>query len=427
MSFVAEHDLSRSSVFKILLGLIVSITVLYSLFAHQVLISSEAFHRAQLTVQLHDEVREFGDASLRGVQEIEKLLARKRLSETPFTYHVTAARVNLGINTYPAIAQQQSDSLVLLQDGRTIEIGIKPDLLSAYRASVVPMILTGVALPISLMFAGAAVFAIVILRKLQRVNHAMNRFLCGEKKVKIPVSTNDDEFDILAIHINFMIEQMEKNEATLKSLSVGIAHDMRTPMARLMLRLEQMLADTQQDDPQYDRLAACQEELELLLSLFNSMLEIAKLNSGQLPIDSQSVSLSTVAQDVTEFLQPIAEQKQQTLVLREDQPCVLVGDRSLLFRAIFNLVENAVKYTPAHGHISVVIDSLGVVISDNGSGISPQDKSHVCEPMYRADKSRSEPGNGIGLALVEAVVRRHKARLILKDNNPGLRARIYID
>lgn len=244
--------------------------------------------------------------------------------------------------------------------------------------------------------------------------------------MKLPVSTSDDEFDILAIHLNFMIEQMEKNEETLKTLSIGMAHDMRTPMARLKLRLEELSNSKSLAEPELHKLMACQDELDMLLALFNSMLEIARLNSGQMVISDDVVDLSKIAHDVTEFLIPLAEQKQQIMTLRQDGQCQLIGDRSLMFRALFNLVENAVKYTPEYGRIEVIVDSLGVVVSDSGIGIADTDKPHVCEPLFRADKSRSEIGNGIYLALVDAVVRQHHAQLLFKDNCPGLRVRIYI-
>ena len=104
-----------------------------------------------------------------------------------------------------------------------------------------------------------------------------------------------------------------------------------------------------------------------------------------------------------------------------------MGDRSLLFRAVFNLIENAVKYTPDQGDIEVVIDHFGVVVADSGIGISDVDKLNVCRPMFRADQSRTEHGNGLGLSLVDAVVSRHHAHLILRDNFPGLRARVYFE
>ncbi|WP_104400701.1 sensor histidine kinase [Vibrio penaeicida] len=423
MSFAVDHDLTRSSVFKILLLLVISIALLYSLFVHQVFVHSESFHRQQLTKQLRDEIQEFDEANLRGVGEVERLILRKRESESPFIYHIN--RISIP-PSYPVVRKKVTHNQVILFDGRTLEIGIKPELLQSYRSQVVPMIVSGVLIPVTLMFIGAATFAIVILRKLHRVNHAMNRFLCGEKKVKLPVSTSDDEFDILAIHLNFMIEQMEKNEETLKTLSIGMAHDMRTPMARLKLRLEELSNSENLAEPELHKLMACQDELDMLLALFNSMLEIARLNSGQMVISDDVVDLSKIAHDVTEFLIPLAEQKQQIMTLRQDGQCQLIGDRSLMFRALFNLVENAVKYTPEHGRIEVIVDSLGVVVSDSGIGISDTDKPHVCEPLFRADKSRSEIGNGIGLALVDAVVRQHQAQLLFKDNHPGLRARIYI-
>jgi signal transduction histidine kinase len=277
------------------------------------------------------------------------------------------------------------------------------------------------------MLIAALFFTVLILKRLERVNQAMNRVLCGEKSVKIPVSKQDDEFDILAIHLNFMIEQMAKNEESLKSLTVGMAHDMRTPMARLKLRLEEVLSDSTLADEHQEQFSACHDELELILSLFNSMLEITKLNSGQTLIATERVDLGKIAQDAIEFISPIAEMKQQSLVCRLDQECEVLGDKSLLFRAVFNLVENAVKYTPEKGKIEVVVDYFGVTVADNGIGISDKDKMNVCRPMFRADKSRTEFGNGLGLSLVDAVVKRHHAHLILRDNTPGLRARLYFE
>jgi len=167
--------------------------------------------------------------------------------------------------------------------------------------------------------------------------------------------------------------------------------------------------------------------LELILSLFNSMLEIAKLNSGQINISKESIDLGKVTQDAIEFIAPVAEAKQQRLTFRQDTLCEVTGDRSVLFRAVFNLLENAVKYTPSGGSIDIVADCYGVVIADTGVGISDYDKMYVCRPMYRADQSRSEAGNGLGLSLVDAVVNLHNAHLFLRDNNPGLRARLYFD
>ncbi|MFA0069958.1 sensor histidine kinase, partial [Vibrio breoganii] len=184
------------------------------------------------------------------------------------------------------------------------------------------------------------------------------------------------------------------------------------PMARLKLRLEEVLSDPTLTETHQDQFSACHDELELILSLFNSMLEITKLNSGQTPIATERVGLGKIAQDAIEFISPIAEMKQQKLVCRLDQECEVSGDKSLLFRAVFNLVENAVKYTPEKGEIEVVVDYFGVTVADNGIGISDSDKMNVCRPMFRADKSRTELGNGLGLSLVDAVVKRHHAHLI---------------
>ncbi|WP_295891712.1 HAMP domain-containing sensor histidine kinase [uncultured Vibrio sp.] len=429
MSFVDDYTLTRSSIFKTLVGLFVLIAVINIIVLRQVYIDSDSFHRQQLTKQLNDEILEFRFVAKQGKGEVERLLQTKQMTNSPFYFYLHEQTEPVyRVQTYPVITLSMNQStFIAVDDNHQIEIGIDAKTVEAFRQSLIPMVLSGIILPVAIMLIAALFFTVVILKRIELINRAMNRVLCGERDVKIAVTTQDDEFDVIAIHLNFMIEQMALNEASLKSLTVGMAHDMRTPMARLKLRLEDMLSQSDISDSQQSQLSICHDELELILSSFNSMLEIAKLNSGQLMIETELVDLGKIALDAMEFISPVAEQKNLTLSIREDQTCSIVGDRSLLFRAVFNVIENSVKYTPINGSVEVVIDQFGVVVSDSGIGISDSDKLNVCRPMYRADKSRSEQGNGLGLSLVDAVVKRHNAKLIFRDNHPGLRARIYID
>ncbi len=429
MSFADNSALTRSSIFKTLVALSILVTVLNIIIIRQLYIDSDNFHQQRLTAQLNDEVREFAFAAKQSSSEVERLLKTKQATNTPFSYRIVEyIEPTQSTHYYPISHLTNLSTKFRISDSHQLEIDVDRQVLAAYKEALIPIVLTGVMLPSATLLVATFFFTVLILRRLETVNQAMNRVLCGERAVKLPVSRQDDEFDILSIHLNYMIEQMAKNETTLKSLTTGLAHDMRTPMARLKLRLEGILDDERSLNAEHSQqVSACHEELELLLSLFNSMLEIAKLNSGQTNITFQTVNLSKIAHDALEFVTPLAEQKQQQLIIRDDQPCLVSGDPSLLFRAIFNLIENAVKYTPEKGTIEIVIDKLGVVIADNGIGIADQDKLHVCQPMYRADKSRTEQGNGLGLSLVDAIAHRHGAQLLLKDNHPGLRARFYFN
>ncbi|WP_425667183.1 sensor histidine kinase [Vibrio tubiashii] len=426
MSFVDNYTLTRSSVFKTLMGLFVLVAAANTVVIRQLYVDSDAFHRQQLTKQLNDEIQEFSFAATQGKSNVESLLEAKQASQTPFYYRlVEPMEPILNTQYYPIAALPSEKANILLGDDFRLEIGVNPSVVEAHRESLAPIVFSGIIMPVAVMLSTALFFSLLILKRLEKVNRAMNRVLCGEREVKLSVSEKDDEFDILAIHLNYMIEQMAKNETTLKSLTVGLAHDMRTPMARLKLRLEEVLSSKDLSESQQEQFSACHDELELILSLFNSMLEIAKINSGQISLATEKVELGSIVSDAIEFITPLAEQKQQSITYRQDQSCTILGDRSLLFRAVFNVIENAVKYTPADGKVEVVVDHFGVMVADSGIGISDQDKLHVCRPMYRADKSRTEQGNGLGLSLVDAVLSKHNARLILRDNKPGLRVRLY--
>ncbi|WP_318441066.1 sensor histidine kinase [Photobacterium leiognathi] len=430
MSYAGSDKLSRSSIFKVLLYFICCVSLMFILFINQVFVSSESFYQNQLEQDLNNEVSLFermldkGDyqAVIEAVDEHDKL-------DNAFEYRITSS-INTDTSiTYPAVFSQtrlkstKLERVLDFPDNKQLIIGINPKLMHAYRDSMIPVLVTGIVVPVILMLAGALLFAISILKKLERVNHGMNRVILGEKGVKLPVSANDDEFDVLTIHLNFLIEQVEKKEESLKELSVGMAHDLRTPIARMKLRLEDLL--TKDTAPFTKDLEACHDDLEVLLGMFNGMLEIANINSGKHKIDKQWVDLSTVCQDVVEFLLPISDEKQQILSFREDEPYKLQGEPSLLFRAIYNVVENAIKYTPEQGDIEVVVDHFGVVVIDNGLGVSDEDKGRIKEPMYRADKSRTHQGFGLGLSLVEAVMKSHGGDLAFSDNSPGLRTRLY--
>ncbi|MBR9875789.1 MAG: HAMP domain-containing histidine kinase [Vibrionaceae bacterium] len=427
MSFVDDYALTRSSVFKTLVGLFLIITITNIIVIHQVYRGSNNFHHKQLTRQLNEEILEFNFAAKQSKEDVEQLLKTKQATATPFYYRLIESNESDNLQPYYPIDLQANRHNILVGNNLKLEIGVDKSAVEEYRKSLTPMVFSGIIFPTTVMIISALFFTLLILKRLEKVNNAMNRVLCGEPNVKIAVSRQDDEFDILAIHLNFMIEQMAKNESSLKSLTTGLAHDMRTPMARLKLRLEDILAQSDLSPSQVSSFSACHDELELILSLFNSMLEIAKLNSGQVNIGNDSVDLGKVAQDALEFISPVADEKNQTLAFRQDTPCIVTGDRSLLFRAVFNLLENAVKYTPNGGHIEVITDCFGVVIADSGIGISDYDKMYVCRPMYRADQSRTESGNGLGLSLVDAVINLHNAHLFLRDNNPGLRARLYFE
>jgi len=432
---VSRDLLYRSSVFKVLLYFFICVGVIYSLLVHQVFLSSESFHRGQLERELAAEAEMIKQLAHNDEALVRNLIVQRRNQDSPFSYQLIPTQISEhSSNSYPLVLtggrtdtvfDSLHDGQILIGNNQQLIIGISPELLASYRESVMPMMVSGVLIPVILMLISAAFFSVSIISKLQRVNQAMNRVLCGEKHVKLPVSCNDDEFDILAIHLNFMIEQMEKKEASLKALTVGMAHDMRTPIARMKLRLDSMLVESEElHKNKLAELEACHDDLEVLLSLFNGMLEIANLNSGNVSIAKQPVNLTQICMDTCDFLQPLADEKEQIITLREDANYILCGEPSLLFRALFNLVENAIKYTPREGEIEITVDHYGVVVSDNGYGIPNVEKERVCEPMYRCDSSRSEQGAGLGLSLVQAVVQRHGGDLVLGDNSPGLRVRL---
>ncbi|GLS89656.1 two-component sensor histidine kinase [Psychromonas marina] len=373
----------------------------------------------------------------------ETLTLSKLKKEERYYYHFNESNHAEVNRNYPVIAQIERQSTkqeptindyptmratkVILADGRELVVGMDREHYQQFKKKLDTSFLGGIFFPFFTLFIMAAWIAMRILNRLNLVNETMNRVMHGERGVRLKVSEQQDEFDTLASHLNRMLDQLESSESKLKSLTVDIAHDLRTPMGRIKLRIEDLLSSGQFSVNNEQQLVAIQQDFSLLIDTFSGMMELYNLETGRVPVEKVRCDLGKIVNDVLDFTEPLAAEKNQAIYLTIDMSCALQGNPSLLFRAVFNLVDNAIKYTPENGVIEIIIDYFGVVIADNGKGIKREDRERALDQLVRLDPSRSVHGFGLGLALVNTVMKIHNGQISLSDNSPGLRARLLFN
>ncbi|MGH8551312.1 MAG: sensor histidine kinase [Methylococcales bacterium] len=273
--------------------------------------------------------------------------------------------------------------------------------------------------------AGGLAMTRRLLRRIEMINQTSNEIINGDLSRRIPTGSTGDDFDQLSTNLNQMLDRIEKLMAGVRRVSDNIAHDLRTPLARLRNHLDELKSDFRNaDDAELVEQAI--QEADGLLATFNALLRIARIESERQPDYLVDVDLSLVIRDAADLYEPLAEEKSQTLELSIPGTQALVrGDRGLLSQVVANILDNAVKYTPPEGTIQVNLSigplSVSLMITDSGSGIPASEREKVFQRFYRLESSRSSPGNGLGLSLVAAVVTLHRARIRLEDNRPGLR------
>lgn len=268
---------------------------------------------------------------------------------------------------------------------------------------------------------GAVILGASTMRRFDDVALAIQRIVGGDLSRRLPVHRNSGDLDRLARVVNGMLDDIERLMYDVKGVCDGIAHDLRTPLTRMLAGLER---SRRRASSAADYEAAIDDaiaETQSVLRTFSALLRIAEIEDGPRRAGFETVALCTIAEDVTEFYEPVADEKAIALsfAVAGELPDQIEGDPSLLFEAIGNLIDNAIKFTPACGRVTVTVlrhpDRLGVSVSDTGCGIAPADREAVQRRFHRAEKSRHTLGNGLGLSLVAAVARLHEMTMAI-DN-----------
>ena len=264
-----------------------------------------------------------------------------------------------------------------------------------------------------------------LMSRVYSIGQTVTAIIHGDLKHRLPTNLSDDELDTLARTINGMLEQIEQLVHGVRNVSNSIAHDLRTPLAELRSRLEELLLMRPAPDATFAELDGAVADVDRVIRIFDALLRLAEIDAGLRRSGFVSLDLADLAAAAVEFYAPAAELKNIRLTLHAQGPLAVSGDPVLIAQALGNLIDNALKYAPQDGLIDVTIrrriDGLAeIAVTDNGPGILDAEKTKVVERFYRGDASRGTPDVGLGLSLVQAVAKLHGSALELADRHPGL-------
>ncbi|MCP1841878.1 signal transduction histidine kinase [Bradyrhizobium sp. USDA 4524] len=264
--------------------------------------------------------------------------------------------------------------------------------------------------------------------RIESINATSRAIMLSGLDQRIPLRGSHDEWDRVAENLNLMLDRIQTLMGDVKQVSENIAHDLRTPLTRMRGRLEKAYHAPRSGEGDAALIGDTIADLDAVLGMFASITRISEIETRARKGAFRTVNLVEIAAEVVELYDAAAEEVTTRLDLVGDQAVLVTGDRDLLFDAIANLVDNAIKHGRPGGRVTVICDNdeRGAVISiaDDGPGIPAEQHDRVFKRFYRLEQSRYTPGNGLGLSLVAAVASLHGARIELRDNAPGLLCRL---
>ncbi|MBY0257201.1 MAG: HAMP domain-containing protein [Methylobacterium sp.] len=285
---------------------------------------------------------------------------------------------------------------------------------------------SSVGLVVLLGVAGAWFIASRVLKRVDAMTETTRRIMAGDLDGRLAVAGTGDELDRLARNLNAMLERIGELMRGLRDVSDNIAHDLKTPLTRLRNRAEEALRTAETPETLRAALEGVIAESDGLIRVFNALLMIARLEGVDANRDFVAFDAGAVMRSVAELYEPLASEQGTTLIVETgDAALTMRGNRELVGQALANLVDNAVKYGGAQGVIRLTAarsgETLRLSVADSGPGIPVEARGRVLDRFVRLEEARSRPGFGLGLSLVNAVVRLHQGTLSLEDDAPGLR------
>jgi signal transduction histidine kinase len=320
------------------------------------------------------------------------------------------------IQSLRVLAQRLPDGrLLVLGRSLTVVQGINEIVRRGLSLSLIPMLL--------LALMGGILLSRGALRRIAEVHGTSRQIMAGQLSKRLTIRGSNDDFDKLARIVNEMLDEIERLMLQAKGAGEDIAHDLRTPLTRLRGRLERAMSARSGGLDVTATLGTAIEDIDQILGTITAILRIAEVDHGQRRAAFREVDLADVVREATDLYDPVAEQKVIGIDVRIEKVSAVNGDGDLLFEAVANLLDNAIKFTPSSGRVEICLaqSALGpsIRVKDSGPGIPAGEFGKVLRRFYRADPSRQVPGTGLGLSLVASIARLHGFGLVLDDQSPG--------
>lgn len=311
-----------------------------------------------------------------------------------------------------------------LDNGDFLAVGKDAFALNEMRETIARSFGLIIAATLGLALAGGLVMSRGLLRNIEGLSRTTLGILNGDLSRRAPIRGADDEFDHLAAGLNAMLDRIQSLMEAMSQVSNDIAHDLRTPLTRLRQRLELARHKARTVEELQAALDRSIDDTDAILDTFAGLLNIAQIESGAQRLSFTPVNLSELLGTVVELHEPTAHDKGQRFAVSIEPGLVVSGHRQLLAQMLSNLIENAIRHSPGGAAIGVAALRRGggieVAVSDNGPGIPEDERTKVFRRFYRLERSRTTPGNGLGLSLVAAVAQLHDVSVVLGHNAPGL-------
>jgi len=262
-----------------------------------------------------------------------------------------------------------------------------------------------------------------VLGRIEAISDTARAISSGVMQSRVALRGTGDEFDRLSFQINDMLDQVAQLNRNIEAVSVGVAHDLKTPLANIGGRLELIRKDLADPEATSEHVEAAERHLDSLLRVFDALLRLGEVESGRRRTAFEPIDLSELTADIASSYAPLFEEVRKTLSLSIASSIKIDGDRELLQQMLANLLENAIEHSRDAAQVFVDLEraDTGTLlrIGDNGPGVSPIDREHLFQRFYRGDQSRKTPGNGLGLSLVKAIAELHNAEIELLDGTEG--------